>query len=116
MAGILLPLHKMPVSFVGMHSLQSVFFCHNRFLKLHVFLQNCYEEARLFGCFKINLPCLQLNRERMLSGFSRSSDGCDLTKLMNAHQTRQIPDCLCLDQPSVHIPPGTAHVSRGFST
>lgn len=86
------------------------------FLKLHVFPQNCYEEARLFGCFQINLPCLQLNRERTFSGFGRSSDGCDLAKLMNAHQTRQIPDCLCLDQPSVRIPSGTAHVSRAFST
>lgn len=45
-----------------------------------------------------------------------SLDNCDLTSLMNTYQTRrQIPDCLCLNQPAGHIPPGAAHVSRGFS-
>lgn len=44
--------------------------------------------------------------------FSQTSD---LTSLMNTYQTRrQIPDYSCLNQPAGHIPPGTAHVSRGF--
>lgn len=44
------------------------------------------------------------------------SDNCGLTSLMNPYQTRrQIPDYLCLNQPAGCIPPGTAHVSRGFS-
>lgn len=92
------------------------FLLHNG-LWLPASLQSVRKKPVCLNASRFNLPSLQFSRGGgMLSGLSRSSDGCDLTKLMNTHQTRQIPDCLCLDQPSVCIPPGTAHVSRGFST